>query len=127
MAAPIVCIQVAGRFLAAQQRSTPPPGRRPQRPIRHSVARLTDLVPLVVERKILVDDSLADRLNAVEPCVTLVTRLEERRNVGRHRELQALRCVQSAVVLHEDDRAVISLKRRPDVNRSRALRTGSLC
>jgi hypothetical protein len=97
-------------------------------PIRHSVARLTDLVPLVVERKILVEDSLADRLNSVEPRITLVARLEERRNVGRHRELQAMRCVHSAVVLHEDDRAVISLKRRvPLYGRDpteRSVRTG---
>jgi hypothetical protein len=73
-----------------------------------------------------VDGPLADRLNAVESCVALLARLEARRDVDRRRKLQALRQigVYLAVVLHENDRAVIGAKRRPDVKRSRALRTG---
>ena len=54
--------------------------------------------------------------------MALVTGLEAGRDVDRHGELQALRRVQPAVVLHEDGRAVIGAKRLPDVKRSRALR-----
>src|SRR5947209_16922326 len=90
-----------------------------------SPAALANLVPLVVERKILVDGSLANRLNAVEPRVALIARLEARRDVDRRWELQSLRAIRCsfAVVLHEDDRAVIGAKRRPDVKCCRSVRT----
>jgi len=74
-------------------------------------------------REILVEDPLADSLNPVEPGIALVASLEARRDVKRHRELQALRRVQPTVVLHEDDCAVIGAKRLPDVKRSRSLGT----
>src|SRR5215831_12514615 len=91
-----------------------------------SPAALANFVPLVVERKpVLVKCPLADRLNAVEPQVALVRRLEARRDVDRCWELRALRPIPGhfAVVLHEDDRAVIGAKRRPDVGRYRTLGT----
>jgi hypothetical protein len=68
---------------------------------------LAHLVPLVIERKVFVDDSLANRLNPVEPHVALVARLETRGDVDRQRQVKSLRHICPAVVLHEDGRAVI--------------------
>ena len=61
---------------------------------------------------------VANRLNAVEPRVALVTGLKARRDVQRRvDEVQVWRGIRGVftVELHEDDRAVIGAKRRQDI------------
>src|SRR5215813_7326962 len=83
-----------GVFKAEHQVTIVDHRRRPPQdhPGLGSPAALANFVPLVVERKpVLVKGSLADRLDAVEPQVALVGRLEARRDADRCRELRALR------------------------------------
>ena len=80
---------------------------------------LANLVPLIIDRQILVDGTLAHCVDPVQPRIALVAGLEARRNVGGQRELKTLRKVHATLVLHEDRCAVIGAKRHADVHRSR--------
>ena len=51
---------------------------------------LADLVPLIIDRQILVDGALAHCLDPVQPRIALVAGLAARRNVGGQRELKTL-------------------------------------
>ena len=51
---------------------------------------LANLIPLIIDRQILVDGALAHCLDPVQPRIALVAGLEARRNVGSQRELKTL-------------------------------------